>query len=211
MFTFKLGKGKFYLAIIAVLVSIILLQRIFQPKPTDLNDYIKIGGKEYVLLSSKVDTLWLPQDTIKVPEYVPVPGDVVTVEVPIDVDTIAILKDYYSKYYYSDVVPLDSIGTATISDTISKNKIISRSIIFDYKIPIIKETIVVQEDRVNKMFIGGGINVANEDFINSVYIGVILKTKRDKMFGLNIGASTVNNELFPYVGGSMYWKIRMRK
>ena len=207
----SLIKNNFTLFIILILIGVIVVQRLFQPKPTDLSNYIKIGGKEYEILKSSVDTLWLPQDTIKIVDYVPSPPIIIVDTIPTEVDTLKILQDYYNKHYYSDVVLLDSIGTAEIKDTISQNRIISRSVIFDYKIPLIKETIVVKDNPTTKLYLGGGLNISSSTRINNVFTGLILQTKRDKMFGLSVGASIIDNKVTPYVGGSLYWKIKVRK
>lgn len=196
--------------ILLLATALIFKSLFFKDAVVDLSEYIKIGGKEYKLLSSRKDTLWLPQDTIRVPHYIPTPADTITIVVPADVDTASIIKDYYTKYYYSDIVPLDSIGTAQINDTISQNKIISRSVIFDYNIPIIKETITVREKPSNQLYIGTGLNVSNFGNINSIYTGLIFKGRHNKIYGFNLGLSTTG-KISPYVGGSVYWKISLKK
>jgi adenosyl cobinamide kinase/adenosyl cobinamide phosphate guanylyltransferase len=54
------------------------------------------------------------------------------------------------------------------------------------------------------------------NFGNSIGAGVILKTKTDKLYQLNLGISnqqsaTGGNQVVPYVGGGIYWKIRIKK
>lgn len=204
-------KTKFLIVLFLILVGIIVIQYVTRPVPADYTEYIKIGSEEYILLSSKIDTIWMPGEQIIVPDYVPVPGGTTIVEVPAEVDTTAILQDYFAKYSYSDTVPLDSIGTVQINDTISRNKIISRKILFDYNIPIVYNTTIVKEKPKTKVYLGGGINFDKTDFINSAYGSALLKTKTDKLFGLNIGASTTNNQVKPFIGGSMYWKLNFNK
>ena len=62
---------------------------------------------------TKIETRW---DTVEVErvKYVPkvverVVVDIETIREPID--TTAILRDYYAKYFYSDTLSLDSFGT----------------------------------------------------------------------------------------------------
>ena len=37
------------------------------------------------------------------------------------IDTLAILQDYYTKYFYQDTIKIDTIGYAVINDTITRN------------------------------------------------------------------------------------------
>jgi len=200
-------KDKVIGIVFLILIGIILVQYFTWNPPTDYTEYIKIGGKEYVLLSMDKDTVWV-DETITKTNYVPIKGDKIIVEVPAEIDTLAILQDYYAKYAYSDTVLLDSIGTVQINDTISKNKIISRSLIFNYKIPLITETITVKEKPTNQLYLGGGVNFDKTDFLNSAYVGAILKTKKDKIFVLNAGVSTATTTVKPYVGLGLYWKLK---
>ena len=205
-------KNKFYIIVIAVLLSVVFLQYVFKPKPIepDYSNWIEIGGEKYKELSSKVTIKW-KDTTIYKTHYIPSKPEIVEVPIPVDVDTTAILQDYFAKYFYSDIVPLDTIGTIRINDTISRNKIISRSFVLDYKIPLIKETIIVESNSISQLYIGGGINLDETDIFNSAYAGLLYKTKKDKVFGVNIGINNASGFAKPYIGGSMYWKIRLKK
>lgn len=205
---------------ILVLIVVIVLMRVFQPESPDMKEYIKIGGTKYELLSKTQDTVYeTVHDTIL--KYVPkieYVDKVVEVEIPANIDTLAILKDYYTKYKYEDKVAVDKYGFGTISDEVTQNRIVSRSIIWDLKIPIVKETIVVKELPKNQLYIGGGIGFDKINFINQINTGLLWKTKKDKIYGLNLGlANTTLNlgssqtTLTPYIGVSMYWKIRLGK
>lgn len=203
--------------VIVALIALVVLMRVFQPTPTDLKDYIKIGGKKYELLTKKVDTVLVTvHDTI--PKYVPkyIKGKTEYVDVPANVDTLAILKDYYTKYSYKDTVAVSSYGNGVISDEVTQNKIVSRKIEWDLKIPIVKETITVKELPKNQIYIGGGVGLDKVNLFNQVSAGFLLKTKSDKIYGLSIGISNTNinslqPEITPFIQGSLYWKIRLRK
>jgi hypothetical protein len=203
--------------LIVLLIAAVVLMRVFQPTPVDLKEYIKIGGKEYELLSKKVDTVLVPvHDTI--PEYVPkyIKGKTEYIPVPANVDTLAILKDYYTKYSYNDTVKVNTYGSGIISDEVTQNKIVNRSIIWDLKIPIVKETITVKELPKNQIYIGGGVGLDKVNLFNQVSAGFLLKTKSDKIYGVSVGISNTNinslqPEITPFIEGSLYWKIRLRK
>ena len=110
----------------------------------------------------------------------------------------------------------DSLGTVAVTDTISQNKILGRT--FDAKVKerTIKETLIVKEPARNQVYYGlnGGFNKA--DVVSSVGAGIMLKTKRDKIYQFTLG---VNNRVVdgttgafsPYVGFGTYWKIKVKK
>lgn len=49
---------------------------------------------------------------------------------PLHVDTLAILKDYYARYYYVDTIRNDTSALIVIEDIVSKNSILSRQLRF---------------------------------------------------------------------------------
>lgn len=207
--------------LIVALIAVVVLMRSCQPDPIDLKEYIKIGSKEYEVLKRNKDTIINHvTDTIidYVPKYIPVKSTD-TVKIPIDVDTLSILKDYYTKYLYTDKVTVNEYGFGTITDTITQNRIVSRSILWDLEIPIIQETIIVKDPPKNQMYVGGGVGFGTPDFISNVNTGILWKTKNDKIYGLNVGLSNqpvlIDNistsQLKGYIGGSIYWKIKLRK
>ena len=96
---------------------------------------------------TKIETKW---DTLKIDSLVYVPKwrtRIVTEHdtIPTDIDTLSILKDYYSKYFYTDTLDLDSLGNIVINDTISKNQIIFREINPNIYIP----TTTIERDFIN--------------------------------------------------------------
>jgi hypothetical protein len=110
-------KVKIEYIIIALLVIALLLQRACS------------SSQDENTTSIKTEIKW---DTIKteVPKYIPkwstrTEIDIDTFTTPID--TLAILTDYYAIYNYSDTVGTDSVQIV-INDTISTNKITSRSV-----------------------------------------------------------------------------------
>jgi hypothetical protein len=182
-------KFKFEYIIIIVLVVVLLLQR------TCNND--NIIAETVIKTKIKWDTI----NTIT-PKYIPkwktrIEIDIDTFTVPID--TIAILKDYYAIYAYSDTISTDSV-TIVMNDSITKNKILSR--IVDYKIlyptiNITKETVINTSQLYYGLGIRAGVNIG---------IGpeLLYKTKNNQAFGLGL---EVNQNLQPSLSARMYWKI----
>jgi hypothetical protein len=197
----------------------------------DPKDIVKVDGKDYELLEQKVDTVFV-EKVIEVPKYVPkyiTKVETVTVEVPADVDSLKVVEDYYAKYIVTDTlnltydfgpeITIDSLGTKPnpslgfgfLTDTISQNRILSRKIEWNFQIPTIYNTKIVKELPKRELYYGFGGAFNKTDFIQSANFGILYKDKQNKVFGLNLGVLNSNNDVTPFIGGSMYWKLSFKK
>lgn len=204
---------------IAVLIAIILLEY-FNPGGKMPGRTIRIEGKKYEVIKHDIDTIDIIKTKVVTKKGEDIYHETIVekeIKVPVNVDTNAILKDYYSKVLYKDVLVLpDSLGTVAVTDTISQNKIFGRTFNANVKQRIIKETTIVKELPKNKVFYGfeGGFN--KQDVVSHVGMGFILNTKSDKIYNLGIGVANrvtdgTNGGFTPYINGGVYWKIRLRK
>jgi hypothetical protein len=201
--------------LILVLIGVGIFLWVTRPQEVDLKEYIKIDGKEYELLKKTSDTVYR-DTTIYVTKYTPLPPKIIreVIEIPANVDTLAILTDYYSRYVYNDTIAIDSIGRAYIKDVITQNRIESREAKFDLQIPEINNTIFVKEKDKLKVFVGGGLNFNGSDFgLLGGKAGILVKPANDKVFSLDLGAINQpgTNDITPYLGLSAYWKLSFRK
>ena len=153
---------------------------------------------------TKIETKW---DTVSVDSIVYVPKYLTKTitehdTIPADIDTLSILKDYYTKYFYSDIIDLDSLGTITIDDTISKNSIVWRKVKPSLYIPT---TTITRDSLIskNEFYYGFGLAGNREQFS---YVGgeLLYRSKRKKIIGAGIG---INQNLQPNVSFRMMWKI----
>ena len=110
----------------------------------------------------------------------------------------------------------DSLGIVALNDTISQNKILGRTFNASVKQRTIKETTIVKELPKTKIFYGleGGFNKA--DVVSSVGAGVLINTKKDKIYQLGLGVNNqttdgINGGFSPYIRGGVYWKIKLKK
>jgi hypothetical protein len=90
------------------------------------------GGNTTTKTIFKTDTLIIkgdPYPVTKVVTHRPAP-EIVYVPVPEKVDTAKILKDYYAKKYYSNVLQDDSSAFISVNDTITQNELSGRSYTF---------------------------------------------------------------------------------
>ena len=166
-------------------------------------------------------------DTIEVEVEVPVEVEtIVEVEKPVPyavhdtiqavVDTNLIVNQYLNNVnVFTNTYKFDKQqGSITITDTISKNKIVSRK--YTTKITPKTDTLRIPEPFKRKVFFGleGGFNQA--DFMNSIGAGLLINGKSDKIYNLGIGVNNrttdgTNGSFTPYIRGGVYWKIKLKK
>lgn len=157
-----------------------------------------------IKVETKLDTIYLSKT-----KYIPQKKTIVDTiyqEIPAEVDTLTILKDYFSKVVYRDTINIDTFGTLVIEDTISRNLIISRELFSNIVLPT---TTVTKTTLENKRILYAGASLSgNREVINQLGVGLMLKGKNDRLYGLGLG---INNSLQPLITGSIYWKVSIRK
>lgn len=205
---------------IAALVLFIILQWINPGGVMPGGKTIRIEGKKYEVIKHEIDTVDIIKTKIVTKKGDDIYHEVIVekeVKVPTIIDTAALLKDYYSKVLYKDTLKLDGdLGIIALIDTISQNKILGR--IWDAKIRerIIKEELIVKEPAKNQVFYGLNAGFNKEDYVSAIGAGIILKTKKDKIYQLGVGVNNrttdgTNGSFSPYVGAGVYWKIKLKK
>ena len=205
---------------IAVLVIYLLLQWFNPGGVMPGGRTIRIEGKKYEVIKHDIDTMEVVKTKVVTKKGEDIYHEVIVekeVQIPAVVDTAALLKDYYSKVLYKDVLVLpDSLGTVAVTDTISQNRILSRT--FDAKVKerTIKETMIVKEPAKNQVYYGLNAGFNKADYVSAVGAGIMLKTKKDKIYNLNIGVNNrttdgTNGSFSPYIGFGTYWKIKLKK
>jgi len=107
---------------------------------------------------------------------------------------------------YQDSIKIDSIGHVYVKDTVSNNLLKGRSYSYSLKYPIINTYTTIPPK--NQLYYGGGVNGNPLEIINSVHLGVILKTKKDRIVGINAGLNSQGTITY---GVSSYWKIKLKK
>ena len=152
------------------------------------------------------------------------PENIVEVEVeklvPViqPIDTAEILKIYYAKSVQKDVLTLpNNIGTLTLIDTITQNKVVGRSFESKVKKQIVRDTLRIPEKPKNLLYFGIESNIDKPDLISNVGLGLMYKTKGDKIYKVTMGVNnrvvngTTSGVFTPYIGGGVYWKINLKK
>ena len=204
---------------IAVLIIFVLLEW-FNPGGVMPGKKVFIAGKAYEVIKHEIDTVDIVKTKVVTKKGEDIYHETIVekeVIIPAVIDTMALLKDYYSKVLYKDTLVLpDSLGIVALNDTISQNKILGRTFNASVKQRTIKETMIVKELPKTKVFYGleGGFNKA--DFVSSVGAGVLINTKKDKIYQLGLGVTNqttdgTNGGFTPYVRGGVYWKLKLKK
>ena len=204
---------------IAALIIFVLLEW-FNPGGVMPGKKVFIAGKAYEVIKHEIDTIDIVKTKVVTKKGEDIYHETIVekeVIIPAVIDTMALLKDYYSKVLYKDTLILpDSLGIVALNDTISQNKILGRTFNASVKQRTIKETTIVKELPKTKVFYGleGGFNKA--DFVSSVGAGVLINTKKDKIYQLGLGVTNqttdgTNGGFTPYVRGGVYWKIKLKK
>ena len=190
------------------IIAIVVLFCIVLTKGTCHNPTVpKMDVVEHVT----VDTVYSTK-TLSVPTYIPkyITKRVVdTFKIPANIDTDAIICNYYTTKEYLDTIKIDSIGSVRLRDVIDKNTIASRSVSYDYKIPIITKTITDTIKLANKrqVYVGVDARFDKTTIVHSIGVDLMLKNKKDMIYGINLG---VSSSMVPYYGGVILWKIKLR-
>lgn len=179
-----------YLIIGFLLLYILFLQECKRPK--------------VVNPTTKVDTIVL-KDTFYQPTikdsivYSTIYKDKVSYVYDTFVDTVYVIKDYLTKYYYQDTILSDSNGLIVIMDTIYRNRIKSRQ---NYVRLYPKRFVETYTPKI-KIFVG--LRVYSNIERSGINGSIAMLTKNDNLY--SIGYDPFNkNVLF-----SAYYKISFKK
>ena len=153
---------------------------------------------------TEVVTQW---DTIRVAEKEYVPKYIRKTVVEIDtfsvpIDTISILKDYYAKYFYTDTIKIDTLGTIIVNDTVTRNLILMRDVQSNIFIPTTTVNNIIY---IYKKEFFGGVSVgANNQAVQNINGELLYVNKKRDAYGFGIG---LNPDFQPVYTVRMYWKI----
>lgn len=207
-----LKKLEFKTLLILLLLSVILLMKIFEKKPTNTGETVKIDGKKYEVVKHKIDTVVTVHDSIVYKKGKDIYRDT-TIYVPIPtyvpIDTQSILLEYFAKNVYIDTFKIpNQLGTVSITDTISKNTILSRKWDVQFIERKIEDKLIVKELPKNQVYLGMVTGVDKINLVNYIGPSMILKTKKDNIYSLGMG---YNSDKTLSLQGGIYWKIKLKK
>jgi hypothetical protein len=203
---------------LVLLIVIVVFQQCGGNKKTT-GEIVKVDGKKYELIKHEIDTVEVVKTKVVTKKGEDIYHETIKeVIIPTIVDTQALLHDYFAKNIYKDTLQLpDSLGTVSLIDTITQNKILGRTFNASVKQRTIKETLIVKELPKTQVYYGlmGGFNKV--DVVSNIGAGALIKTKKDKIYQLGIGVANkvgsdgTTGSLSPFISGGVYWKIKFKK
>jgi len=107
-----------------------------------------------------------------------------------------------------DSITIDTIGKVFITDTVTTNMIKNRKLSYNFKFPIITNTITIPELKRTQWYVGGTIQGEQGSLISQINANLLIKNKKDQMFGGYVG---LNKSGALQIGLSSYWKIKIKK
>jgi len=178
-----------------IIVLAIALFRTECSKSEAIKSEVKIDGKRYDVINKETDTVF-----IKVkPDVIYKSGKNVYRDTTIyrDVPSFglsnagaeaiqeyydSILMSHFATNVYTDTIKFGKYGSLYITDSIQENKILSRSSNSDLMFPSVTHTTIVKDKPKNQLYLGArGIFVNGT--VSGVGTGVILKSKKDRLYG----------------------------
>lgn len=179
--------------LIVVLVVLLFLQRSCSSTPVSEPEVI-----------TETVTKWDTVSVVKT-EYVPrwkTRIETIHDTIPSSIDTVAILKDYYAKYFYTDTIQIDTLGSIVINDTITRNLISMRDVQSNIFIPTttITNTIYLYK----REFYGGFSIGTTNQAVQNINGELLYVNKKRDAYGFGVG---LNPQWQPVYTVRMYWKI----
>jgi hypothetical protein len=201
----------FFIIVISILMGIIIVQTCTL-KNNNTKPIVKIENKKYEVLKHKIDTVVINKIKTKYIKGSDIYHEVIVekeIKTPVYIksDTIKAVQEYLIKSIYKDKLVLNNnLGTIYITDTVQYNKIIGRKWDTNIKENTVYDIKTVKELPRNQVYVGiSGISNSS-----SILVGpnLLLKTKKDNIYGLNLYIDPNSNM---YIGVNINWKIKIKK
>ena len=209
MTTFNFIKKNFSYLVIAALVIVIIFMRSCSGTSNGGKEIIKVDGKKYEVIKRETDTIRVPViQTVYKPGNDIIHEVINYVNIPANVDSMAVVKDYFATRVYKDTLKLEGdLGYITVTDSITKNALAGRLWNSNVNKTTINNTIYLKELPRTQLYIGGTLGMQRPEAL-TIGGNLILKDKKDRMYGIGYG---VNSNLNSYFQASMLWKISLKK
>jgi hypothetical protein len=193
--------------VLLALFVLILLYKAECGKPVVPGKDIVVGGKTYEVIKQVIDTQYVTVKETKYKKGEDIYHDTtIYVSVPV-LDTAQMqeaLSKYYAKNIFQDTLKVGKFGQIYIKDTVQYNKLAGRSMSADLMFPSITNTTFVKEKPKAQLFLGARMDYLQGGSVQNPSVGLMLKTKRDRLYGISAGVSP-NGQ--PVYGASFYIKL----
>jgi hypothetical protein len=178
-----------------VLLSVVALAQ--KPKYIVVKNYRegKVTAQKKVTLPTQTKVVYkyiTVVKTKKVEVFVP-KIEYKLVEVPTKptaLDTVSILQAYYPKNAFKDVLVLpEKQGKITITDTISHNRLASRSWVADITPKVVKETVEVPAPKIREYYLGPEFSTNFRSINNWYSLNLLVKNKSNHIIKIGGGVN----------------------
>ena len=123
------------------------------------------------------DSTFLPPITVNIPPSKPT---VIYQPVPVELDTMAILQDYYANRIYRDSLVNDTVSIHLV-ETVNQNQVQSRSLTYQLKLPL--QTVSEIHTTSKSRLVFGGLASYSTGTIDLSVAGGIVTKKGSVVFG----------------------------
>jgi hypothetical protein len=199
-------KLNYLINIALALFALIVLYKAECGKPVVPGETVSVGGKKYEVIKQVIDTQYIKVKETKYKKGEDIYHDTtIYISVPV-LDTTQmqeVLSKYYAKNIFQDTLKVSKFGNIYINDTIQYNKLAGRSMSADLMFPSITNTTIVKEKPKAQLFLGATVDYLQGSNFQNLSVGLMLKTKRDRLYGISAGVSPNGK---PVYGASFYIK-----
>jgi hypothetical protein len=199
-------KLNYLINIALALFALIVLYKAECGKPVVPGETVSVGGKKYEVIKQVIDTQYIKVKETKYKKGEDIYHDTtIYISVPV-LDTTQmqeVLSKYYAKNIFQDTLKVSKFGNIYINDTVQYNKLAGRSMSADLMFPSITNTTIVKEKPKAQLFLGATVDYLQGSNFQNLSVGLMLKTKRDRLYGISAGVSPNGK---PVYGASFYIK-----
>ena len=130
---------------------------------------------------------------------------------PTALDTVSILQAYYPKNAFKDVLVLpEKQGKVTITDTISHNRLASRSWVADITPRVVKETVEVPAPKIREYYLGPEFSTNFRSINNWYSLNLLVKNKSNHIIKIGGGVNMRDgiDGPRPWMAAGFFFKIK---
>ena len=183
-----------YIAINIILAAIFIFIIIKSGCNSPVQDS-KIITKKYEVIKYVLDTQYIEKKITIIKKGKDIYRDTTIYQQVPYLDSVKmqeIIKQYYAKSVSNDTIKVDS-GYVYINDTIQMNQILNRILTLDIKYPVITKSVFYKENKKIQVYLGAKGMVSQFGNFQSAGVGLMLKTKSDRMYGIGAGFDSKRN------------------
>ena len=176
--------------------------KITAQKKVELPTQTKVVYKYITVVKTKKVEVFVPKIEYKLVE---VPTK------PTALDTVSILQAYYPKNAFKDVLVLpEKQGKITITDTISHNRLASRSWVADITPKVVKETVEVPAPKIREYYLGPEFSTNFRSINNWYSLNLLVKNKSNHIIKIGGGVNMRDgiDGPRPWMAAGFFFKIK---